>query len=924
MNFDDVINKKNVAHNLFNYIDDEDFEKELLDNSKSSLYEILFKSHPSEESKKIVLVLLTYIALKKYDGAFWPHVYETLSFLGYESKILENKIRDNLLSFYTTEYCLERRHSQIPVMNAIIPFKYAPDFFVFIDDIYTKNFDCDLTSENIEEELIDIFNAIKGKLNQDSDDFKCDYEKQNTKVYKLIRATKNIIITGVKLNELILFTKSFLNKIDAYYNGKEMPTNSYIDLSFEKWRDEHPVFEAKGKRKGKKFEKSKIPYFTMNNTTFDIHLHTPSKKFYGDYDENKFSVKIYSKDCLLKEDNGLKINYLIGGIEILSKEYPIEKPFSSIRCEILYDGVVVYNSNDSLNRKYMLFNEKGRELFNNKNYNDLVYFIYSKNCDEKLEYLKNKNNYKVAYSPCVEPNKEYVLDSVERINFSSIMKSAIVGNKNSDVCIIDGDTYMPIYNSIDEIILVSKSKENSIKIKINDKYVDEDKYFVIEQSNYCSYSINFEKVFNESKKYRVELIDIKKQLKLDFFEFFYDKEFKTNETIISNYDISFSYSGTFKLLGKKDKEVNEIELQLSSLNDKNYYFEIEKEKYKIYFYANVPYYNIDEGNKVGFDTPLNGEDIKLNSKLFFNLKNCDNVQIVSSSFNKPLNIKNLEGKYYVEIGELLNYSSIKKADIRFNCPNSTKIISVYLSAVYDAKNSYFKVDSQNNSVTFKTIVNGKNYDEDIYLTVESNKEVFYNGKIEDTLNWLSTIKIDNKIRKIDYSIYHYASKKEGFSWKKYMETIYSDSFKYYPLEGLMNKYLPITGVKLFNDSSIHLVRKTNLKLIKQLDKVSYLGYIFRSDGDNQIMLDQIGIVKVVLSQVYYSAKTDKYYCDASVWIYYDDLIDDVDYLQYDDQNWSIYEKTSSRLKYIETYKINLTMGEINYGKFKSSKKSKIY
>ena len=146
---EELLNNEKQAYSLLKYLDNEDFEKELIIFTKKGFSETAWKSFPSQESRNLVMLGLTFIALKYYDGALWPHVYNKFSDIYDDQKILESKIRDGVLSLLTSKYNCERKHYQIPVMNAIVPFKYASNYIEFANDIYVKNMDCNIDEFDI-------------------------------------------------------------------------------------------------------------------------------------------------------------------------------------------------------------------------------------------------------------------------------------------------------------------------------------------------------------------------------------------------------------------------------------------------------------------------------------------------------------------------------------------------------------------------------------------------------------------------------------------------------------------------------------------------------------------------------------------------------------------------------------------------------
>ena len=339
----EILNSEFKAYELLDFIDNDEFENELIQFTQYGIKEAVLRSFPSENSRKLTMLALTFIALKYYDGGLWNHVCEKFDFLGYEDKLIESKIRDNVLGQLTSRYHCERKHYQIPVMNSVIPLSYVANYIEFVDDIYTRNLDCDLSAyrKELDEELENIFNAIKDKLTDNDDTFNYNYEKSNKKAYKLIRATKNIIKTGVKKQELILITKEILKKLDAFYNGKKLISNQYVEKAFSEWFKENKD-RKNSKREKTNFKKSKFPYYTFLKDT--VYLHTPVKRLYGDYDTSLFCVEVYEGEKLIEHTTNLKIQSLLGGIEILQCNYKVKNPLGKIKCVIKYSDEEVYSS----------------------------------------------------------------------------------------------------------------------------------------------------------------------------------------------------------------------------------------------------------------------------------------------------------------------------------------------------------------------------------------------------------------------------------------------------------------------------------------------------------------------------------------------------------------------------------------------------
>ncbi|MBS7401877.1 MAG: hypothetical protein KIG16_05180 [Eubacteriales bacterium] len=153
----ELLENEQQTYALLDLLNNEIFEKELIKFTEDAFRQTVNLSFVPEESKKKVMLGLTFIALKYYDGALWPHVCNKYNSIACDDKLLISQIRDNVLNFYTKKYNCDRKQYQIPVINSIVPFHYAPSYIEFVNDIYVKNLDCDLVSYDLNEEINNVF-----------------------------------------------------------------------------------------------------------------------------------------------------------------------------------------------------------------------------------------------------------------------------------------------------------------------------------------------------------------------------------------------------------------------------------------------------------------------------------------------------------------------------------------------------------------------------------------------------------------------------------------------------------------------------------------------------------------------------------------------------------------------------------------------
>jgi len=920
----ELLNSDNQSYSLLEYLNNDDFEAELITFTKKGFIETLLRSFPSQESKNLVMLCLTFIALKYYDGALWPHVFEKISDIFQDQKLLESKIRDGVLSSLTTKYNCERKHYQIPVMNAIVPFTYASNYIEFVNDIYVKNLDCNISEYDVDEEIENVFNAIGGSLTDLDDSFKYNYEQNNTKTYKLIKATKNIIRSGFKRNELLLFTKDIIKKLDNYYKGKNLSKNYYIDESFKKWLEETQNNEISRIRTKLNFIKSKFPYFSFSKSNGYIYLHTPTKRLFGSYEPRKFSIQILENDSIIYENNNLKINQLLGGSEVVQCDYKIDNPLNKIRCKIFYNQEVVYDSKDFLYRNFLIFDDN-KELKNNKVYNGLVYFIYKNNCDVRLNRLKDCDFYKISYKTVCE-NEEYLLDNKYTVIFSNIIKPGLVGERVLGLDLLEQSNLIPVYKNIEKIYLTSNNTNKfANKIKINGQYIDcgGDVIEIVEQSHALAYIFNCQRIDLSPNIYTVELVDIQQCKTVCVFEFLYDPEIELQQLITNEFTISVQYNGYFGLADKANRKYTNFNLLINDLDKKKIYMDVDNYLYKCKFSLTIPYYQIDDGCIYTFGHDLTSEDFTFQSRLFFNIPNCDKILYKADDTINVLTIKTLESKQYIELSEFINFKKSKLIEISFRSDGVEKcFLRIYNDVVFDVDESYFSIDSSNEEIQFKTILHGIKTSDEVYLQL-ANRNIVMDEYLLNEVENINIFKLGNKIQKFYYCVYKNVKIYSGFKATESKDILAEGNFAYYPLADLINKYLVIDKVlpENFEDDSEMLdTHNLNLKLVKRFNEFYFLGYLYKNNNGKIEPFDKIQEVLINLSQVYH---IENYYCcDAYISIYYDNIEETwTDYLQYDEKSKTLINGYSSIAPYISKYRINLTLGEKQYADFKSNRKS---
>ena len=911
----ELLNDDKVAYSLLKFLNNEKFEEELINFSKKGFEEIRDFEHPLKDDKKLVLFCLTFIALKYYDGNLWEHVYKKFHNLFNDENEMTKCIINKVLNSLSQEYNCKRKYYQIPVINSIIPFNYAKDYFEFAYDIYTKNLECNISDCNVEQEVEDIFNVIKEQLNDNDDSFKYDYEQNSKKTYKLIQATKSIIKSGFKLDELLWFTKDIINKIDCFYNAVNLNTNYYIDESFNKWyQTKHNDLENINDLKKKSNNlKSGAAYFTYSNNI--VYLHTPTRKERGIYDPKLFSLQIYENEKLIYENKNLIVKQIIGASVIEEYKYEIKNPLNKISCKLLYDNQILYDSKESLFRNFLIFNDNQNELKNNRSYQGLVYFLYKLDCDNKLSPLYENEFYKTAYANVYEDN-QFILDN-EKIFFTDYTKSQINGDKITGLELIKENDNISIYKDIKKIIFVSNNlNEAANKIKINSNFINIEDVDVIKQDNEIIYIIDFKKLNFLPGLYKIEFIDIENDKTIKKYQFLYDPKIDINQIILNNDEIIFQYNGTFLIINENNENIAKFNLLINDLNKTNYYLDIDNVFYNCKFNLTIPYYQIDNKTINIFNKPITSEDFMINSKLFFNIIDCNKVNYsINENNNKELKIKTLDHKQYVELGELINFKDCDVIKIQFfSNNNETNCLFLYNNPIFDINQFCLTINSIKEEIEFKTFILGKKSTDLFFIKLENKNEIIQSQE----LNNINTFKISNKIQTINYCIYQEIKKLIGFKTSQTINILEEGNFNYYPISALLKKYLLINKILLeeYKDRAMLEVKNQYLKLVNRVNESEFIGYLYTYENGKMQYLDKIKQVKVDITNNVYD-QNNNFYFDAKIYINNGKVC----LLQFDKNKRNVFNGNSMDYRHISKYRINLTLGQQNYEKFKSNRKS---
>lgn len=435
-----VKENKSFALDLISKYDDADFERTLLDEAFNRISRYIDGYYISDSYKEEILVALSYIALKYYDGEFHNQIFSQYKkYMGNES---DNSIRNayyKCIKDYRPSYKYfdSKSYNAVPIIACVVPHSRLKDLYFISYDIYKKKllFDEDVTDDQIKTKISEslLYLRNKGLIDTSAK----DDEKIKGTEYLMSKYTQSIIYSGVCFDDLVKIITKCIRYIILHLTRKEdaFVVEPYYYEAYTEWTND---FDNNTKEKSK-YEKTKLlsrPYFTLKGKN-KIILNTGEFCMDESYDPNNVSIEIYENEELkdtiaLNEPNDIIFNedgamsgYIVNRKSITLNCNPINKISYKIKCF----EKEIYNSKDRLYRKILFFNGEGKEIKPGTEYNGQL-FVITKD-DNHVEYEDNintifeGNTYFISILN-IESNVIYRLDN-EPYLFSKISGAKMTG-----------------------------------------------------------------------------------------------------------------------------------------------------------------------------------------------------------------------------------------------------------------------------------------------------------------------------------------------------------------------------------------------------------------------------------------------------------------------------------------------------------------
>ena len=724
MNFDILFGKLQEKYNNGELIGDEfignlsndQFESELIEYTSKELYKEL-KYVAGCDKPIYILGLLSFIAMKYYDGDFWGHTCEVLC--NYMYGLSDQTFCSKLRSFIKKNNASVSlgRTIDFPVIQSIVPVKFIDSYFTFCFDIYFYNFRCSLKGFE-KNDLRSLFEALKTKM--DTKDNSLDVKGLN-KTYVLIQATKNIIIKNYGLKSLIKLTEKIIRIIDNYYWDKpqeELPP--YFLNPFNAWKKtisneekERVVREAKNRTEYVKW----TPKYILENSI--LYLETREDNVSDIYDRKDIYMEIYEDNILVEKRINLRISAeIMGGYRIKPERFKIDNPFAKIRYCLKCNESIIYDSDTKLNREnFIIFNDKGNEIKNNTDHkNEVIGYVIPKeySINGVTKYFEN-DNYKVCYKRVDENTLDIVGDSV--IRFTSMPDEGITGELVHNAYI----NYNPnkhIYRKVNNIVFIFNADPSNVAINVNDKRyrINEYENAEIIKKNDCYIAlINCSKFTVGYYNISFNLLGTKKDYPQKY-EFVIDEDFNYHTEHIENNIYKFIFeSSAF--------EMTEFEFELDEKWERSFKADYDDYEVGITLLFDKPIYRYNKKWHLFDDYIWFADVFGIETLQIIGLQ-VDKIQVLDYEDNiliDSLGYKKIIGLYNIDIGSFSSYSSFPFVSLNVidNNGNNHKLKIAYKVYFEDLD---IKYDKDEKKLVVCPMYLGK---DQVNVEISSNKEVLF-------------------------------------------------------------------------------------------------------------------------------------------------------------------------------------------------------
>ena len=848
---------KNVGMDLIEILDDKNQVKNIHNSAQNKIKAAIpYKNRLTRENTAVCLMSLALIGMEHYDGNFYNYVRETYSELyntEYSEQAIEGTIR-TILGYHLTEKEIKNNDRKInaALKNAIVPVPFLESFFEFIYDIYKVNFQFSLP-ENLEEEFEFIYDGLSSSFKEGNNDELSISVTQKT--YKLIRATKRLILDKEDVGSVIRLSIAVIKLIDqrVWKNDVEIES-SYLKKGFEQWEKEYELYCSRSEEKQKSIERyAWEPKYNLDHDV--IYLEPPLHKVKADYSYDSIKVVIKNGENIVYEDNKPNIREIIGGYQITQNRIRITDPLGDLTYCLMSGTKILYSSKNKLKRNFIVFDHDGTEIKNNTDHSgDIIICTSVKDALDNCYGTYEK--YSLSYAN-VKRGDTLFIGGIP-FNFTSYVKPRILGIQHENCFIKEHLTqnYIEVFKEVKYINFEANDNLKNLEIKID------------------NVSFNIED-FNAEKSHRIDVTNY--MVTLDFLEdgihlvsvSGYENEqihyimHPQKFAVDSDLKYEFIRTADDKYLVSVDsvllKELLVEEITPTTFNDTLASFSYLGIRYEYILPFELDIYRIDENSWKSLNDDIWKDDIASDSFIDIYHKDFDEVQFYSdkgelisieTEFQDKKTYKRFKIGFLRTYTENYDYISI----MFLNKDRAVGTIRCYNKCIFNEELTSIAFDSASESVEIIPFYYGKG---NVYVTVFKEDEEIYRTS---PLIMGEPYYIVNMKPFTDYE-FRFIEKKKGFGLKK-ERCIGVCEKNFYSIDDLAGRYFKIEEAEYDQYIRGEFVRKTYnfnkmyIYLEEHCGKTTYIGNIYVKGVHQSFMLENLGDVDVEICSDIINGKMD--------------------------------------------------------------------
>ena len=707
-----VSKRENIGIDLMGILDSETDMEEIHKRAELELMRAISMGGNNYHivESRIIVVSLSLIAMLNYDGNFYDNVCSiyTKAYSWYSKQKVEGVIR-NILSKYRRAGTSSSRMRIINVVleNAIVPQAFLPAFFEFIFDIYKINFEYDLPDDP-HEDFKFVYEGLRNNMNLNKDDISVNVTR---KTYKLIASTKQLIEREESLDPLVELSVIVVKLLDKYYWREEVIIpNSYLKFGYEGWKKQlwEPSQTDDEHRKSSSELRSRWePNFFMTNNF--IYLVPPKHRVKAQYNYKDIAIEVLNDNEEIYRKDDCYIKEVIGGYQINPPKIEIEKPLGKLTYRLVCAEEVIYDSRDKLHRDYIVFNEEGREIDNNTDFEGTAYICHRA---ENIEFknILDEKFYSIGYK--LVKSGDTISVGRDVFSFSSVLKPGILGklHKNCFLSKAEENEKIDVYERAEALFFEADNTSDKFEILINSRphKLSEMGCTRTSRESITKYKIALD--LKESDIYTVEVNQIiagGNKNRIFRTSFAYDPELRYQKEEIDQ--------GIYKVTVSSGILAEEITEEISVSNFKSDFISFDHAG-KLYSYLlpfDFGFYKINDGSWNKASDELWIGDVPLEATMYVLNSKCDGLSIYSE--NRHLIDENIvvqdKGIYKsISIGFLNSYRiSNKYVSLVFAANDKVEnVIRCYNSSVIDEEKTEILLLDKTRKIEVTPVFYGKN------------------------------------------------------------------------------------------------------------------------------------------------------------------------------------------------------------------------